>query len=120
VSLIGQKALVAVDKESGKYASAHDLRRSFGSRWSRAVMPAVLRRLMRHADIATTMGYYVDLDADEVAGDLWAKFGAADNTFGNTHQEQAAPAVRAGDLTPNVETGHEIGPVGVEPTTKGL
>jgi hypothetical protein len=30
-------------------------------------MPAVLRRLMRHSAIQTTMGYYVDLDSADVA-----------------------------------------------------
>ncbi len=127
VSAIGEKARVVVDKASGKYASAHDLRRSFGTRWAKKEMPAVLRRLMRHADIATTMGYYVDIDADEVAGDLWAKYGAAagntpaaGNTLGNTPPDGHTPAVTAGDSTPNVETGCEIGPVGIEPTTKGL
>lgn len=48
-------------------------------------MPAILKRLMRHADISTTMGYYVDMDADEMASDLWAKFGTEiGNTFGNS------------------------------------
>ncbi len=70
VSIIGQKARVVVDKATDKFASAHDLRRSFGTRWAKRVMPAVLKRLMRHADISTTMGYYVDMDADEVASDL--------------------------------------------------
>ena len=54
-----------------KYASAHDLRRSFGNRWAKRVMPAVLQQLMRHESIDTTMGYYVDLDADELAEDLY-------------------------------------------------
>ena len=36
-------------------------------------MPAVLRKLMRHANVQTTMQYYVDLDVDEMADDLWAK-----------------------------------------------
>ena len=55
-------------------------------------MPAVLKRLMRHASINTTMAYYVDLDADEVAGDLWAKFGntaAEGNNSGNIAPEAA-------------------------------
>jgi len=60
-----------VEKDVVKYASAHDLRRSFGSRWARKAMPAVLKRLMRHANIATTEKFYVDLNADEVAADLW-------------------------------------------------
>jgi integrase len=54
-----------------KYASAHDLRRAFGLRWSARVMPAVLQQLMRHEDISTTMRYYVGRDADAVADTLW-------------------------------------------------
>ncbi|HMP08139.1 MAG TPA: hypothetical protein PJ982_17460, partial [Lacipirellulaceae bacterium] len=38
-----------------EFASAHDLRRSFGFRWSRRVMPTILRELMRHESIDTTM-----------------------------------------------------------------
>jgi len=54
-----------------KYASAHDLRRAFGLRWSSCVMPAVLQELMRHESIETTMRYYVGRDADEAAEVLW-------------------------------------------------
>ena len=36
---------------------------------------------MRHSTIDTTLRYYVDLDADDVARELWAGFG---NTSGNT------------------------------------
>lgn len=74
-ALIGELARVVVhtDPRTGKvkFASAHDLRRSFGNRWAKKVMPAVLQRLMRHESIETTMGYYVDLDADELAEDLY-------------------------------------------------
>jgi integrase len=55
-----------------KYASAHDLRRAFGLRWSSRVMPPVLQQLMRHEDIETTMRYYVGRDAEAVADALWA------------------------------------------------
>ncbi len=88
-----------VNKADGKFASAHDLRRSFGTRWAKRVMPAVLKRLMRHASIQTTMGYYVDLDADEVADQLWAGWGeVADpptigNTIGNTDRKEAGKPV---------------------------
>jgi hypothetical protein len=34
-------------------------------------MPAVLQELMRHESIDTAMGFYVDLDADELAEDLY-------------------------------------------------
>jgi hypothetical protein len=39
-------------------------------------MPAVLQRLARHSSVQTTMTYYVDLDVDEMADDLWSKHGA--------------------------------------------
>jgi integrase len=55
---IGKAAGVKVSDGPGrklKFASAHDLRRSFGARWATRVMPAVLQKMMRHADISTTM-----------------------------------------------------------------
>ena len=60
-----------------KFASAHDLRRSFGTRWARQLMPAQLMVLMRHEDINTTMKYYVDLPASELAEELWQLQGSA-------------------------------------------
>ncbi len=67
----GRKKLV--EREVVKYASAHDLRRSFGTRWARKVMPATLKLLMRHSSVDATMSYYVEMDADEVAADLWSQ-----------------------------------------------
>jgi integrase len=72
-----------------KFASAHDLRRSFGTRWAKRVMPAVLQRLMRHAEITTTMKYYVTMDADAVADEVWGRKWEAGNTFGNNSPESA-------------------------------
>lgn len=78
---IGEKANIVVsekgniDKQTGKrkprYASAHDLRRSFGERWSLKVMPDVLMLLMRHANIDTTMKYYVGRNAQKAAEVVW-------------------------------------------------
>lgn len=74
----------------GKRASAHDLRRTFGTRWARKVMPAVLQRLMRHANIGTTMQYYVDLAVDEMADDLWKQHAPdVGNISGNIAPEPA-------------------------------
>ena len=86
VADIGKQAGVVVDADPRtgtptKFASAHDLRRAFGYRWAKRVMPAVLQKLMRHASIQTTMQYYVDLEADDVADVLWA---ASSNTFSNS------------------------------------
>jgi hypothetical protein len=49
---------------------------AFGSRWAKRVKTPVLMRLMRHASIETTMGYYVDLNVDDMADDLWANHSA--------------------------------------------
>ncbi len=83
VDKIGKTAGVIVNPLDGKTASAHDLRRTFGTRWARKVMPAVLQRLMRHANVQTTMQYYVDLEVDEVTDDLWANHPATDSALGN-------------------------------------
>lgn len=75
ISMAGERAGVVVNTSRGgktKYASAHDFRRSFGARWARRVMPIVLKELMRHESIETTMQYYVGINADETADALWA------------------------------------------------
>lgn len=69
---IGEAARVVVNQELGKFASAHDFRRAFGTRWAARVQPAILRELMRHQSIETTMRYYVGIQADEVYSQLKA------------------------------------------------
>jgi integrase len=66
-----------VDPDGGKtkYASAHDLRRSFGFRWSEHVMPAQLKELMGHESISTTMKYYVGRNAENTATALYKAVG---------------------------------------------
>lgn len=75
VGAIGKAANVVVwtHPKTGavKYASAHDLRRSFGFRWATRIMPAVLQKLMRHEDIQTTMTYYVEINAATTADAVW-------------------------------------------------
>jgi len=79
---IGEKANIVVgdkgniDKKTGKrkprFASAHDLRRSFGERCSLKVMPDVLMLFMRHANnIDTTMKYYVGRNGQKAAEVIW-------------------------------------------------
>jgi integrase len=99
VSKIGRKAGVIVrtdpaDPRKKKYASAHDLRRSFGDRWAARVMPAVLMELMRHESIETTLRYYVGANAERTAEVCWSAIpgaaagyaAACGNGFGNTPQ----------------------------------
>jgi len=76
---LGKAAKVKVDETSVKdtktgkakrksvWASAHDLRRSFGFRWARRVMPMVLKELMRHESVATTEKFYVGINAQRTA-----------------------------------------------------
>ena len=70
---VGRLANIVVSEggQKRKFASAHDLRRSFGLRWSERVMPQVLKELMRHASIETTMKYYVGQNAQRTAAQLW-------------------------------------------------
>ena len=100
---LGAPAMVVTNKAEGSFATAHDLRRSFGTRWAKRVMPAVLQRLMRHASIQTTMGFYVELNAANVADELWEKFGGAEagnlatynNPYNNGPERQQARSSRA-------------------------
>ncbi|QDU15491.1 site-specific tyrosine recombinase XerC [Gimesia maris] len=81
VADIGEKANVMVgdkgkkDKKTGerkpRFASAHDLRRAFGFRWSRRVKAFELKELMRHENIATTQEYYLEENAQDTARSIW-------------------------------------------------
>jgi integrase len=68
ISEAGRRAGVVVGNH---HATAHDFRRSFGERWSRRVTPAVLKELMRHRDIKTTLTYYVGENAERTANEVW-------------------------------------------------
>lgn len=95
ISSIGKAANVITNKAEKRFATAHDLRRSFGTRWAKKVAPAVLQKLMRHSSIKTTMMYYVDLDAEEV-GDLLRE--SAGNTLGNTTSSEGERRPLAGGV----------------------
>lgn len=77
VAAVGKAAGVKVaERPKGetvavKYASCHDLRRSFGDRWAARVMPQVLMELMRHESIETTLRYYVGRNAQQTASVLY-------------------------------------------------
>ena len=48
-------------------------------------MPTVLRELMRHETIQTTMQYYVGINAEATADELWNALGS---TLGSTRQDE--------------------------------
>jgi integrase len=93
VSDIGKAAGVKVytNPRTGKvkFASAHDLRRTFGERWAARLMPVQLMELMRHKNIETTLRYYVGANAQRTAQTIWAAF---------QQQGQASPPAPAPEV----------------------
>ncbi|HEX4069868.1 MAG TPA: site-specific integrase [Planctomycetaceae bacterium] len=92
IAEIGRAAIIKTKDMDGTpvYASAHDLRRSFGFRWAKRVMPAILQRLMRHKNIKTTMTYYAVQGEDETAAVVWDAYKAqVANEFANGSQKPA-------------------------------
>lgn len=77
VAQIGKRANVKVSSPEDRirFASLHDLRRSFGDRWSQKVMPNVLCQLMRHSSIETTQKFYLNRNSQVTAAMLWQQHG---------------------------------------------
>lgn len=77
VSDFGRKALILVDEnkrtKKKKFASAHDLRRSFLERWRNKVDAEVLQVLARHESLDTTQKYYLGEQAEKVAKAIWGE-----------------------------------------------
>ena len=93
VSDIGKAAGVKVytHPRTGKvkFASAHDLWRTFGERWAARLMPVQLMELMRHKNIETTLRYYVGANAQRTAQTIWTAF---------QQQGQASPPAAAPEV----------------------
>ena len=58
---VGQR-VIALAKRAGVKLTMRSLRRAFGCAYAAEVPAQVLQRLMRHADIKTTMAYYANVD----------------------------------------------------------
>jgi len=97
---------VVTNKAEGKYAGLHDLRRGglhpVGEAGHAPGSPAACPSCVNPAPLS----YYVDLDAADLAEDLWAKHpatpgntGGAGNTLGNNGPETTAEL--AGNTRPN-------------------
>ncbi len=68
VSRIGKASGAEVDGES---PTAHDLRRTFATRWASKVRPMTLQRMLRHSDLSTTLRFYVGLSVEDIGAELW-------------------------------------------------
>ena len=71
--------------------------KTLGTRWASRVKPATLQLLMRHKSIETTLKYYVNQDADEVADELWKAHSGLGNTLGNTPPKSTQKAEKGSD-----------------------
>ncbi len=85
-------AIAKIKVNESKFASSHDLRRAFGVRWAKLVMPKILQELMRHADIKTTMKYYVGAMAEDAADAVWQAMQRSGNSSGNSPQDPVSEA----------------------------
>lgn len=84
ISQLGKRANIRVSETPTrtpgiidvKYASAHDLRRSFGERWALIVEPNLLMEMMRHSTFETTKKFYLTRNARDYSQrikQLWQK-----------------------------------------------
>ncbi len=74
ISKIGEKARITVDEgnprtgSAVKYASCHDLWRTFATKlYESDLPPDLIRKLMRHADIRTTERFYLQSNTQKDA-----------------------------------------------------
>jgi integrase len=74
-----QKAIKAINEEmkvnNKKWKdipnyTIHDLRRTFGSKYAKRLMPLELMKLMRHKDVETTLRYYVNMEMNDIVDKL--------------------------------------------------
>ena len=82
ITKIGEAAgiqVAPINPRTGKpkYASAHDLRRSFAQGLAYRVRPAVLKLAMRHKSHLTTDKFYVGADAQAAAEAMWQASGSS-------------------------------------------
>lgn len=87
------------------YATAHDLRRAFGTRWAPRVNSRILMEMMRHASIQTTEKYYLVGNARDTCATLWATMGPGSpgepgNKTGNKGPEEQTAADAQNTLAP--------------------
>ncbi len=110
VSSIAEAGGVVVDPHTGQTATCHDLRRTYGQRLALSgVSPYELKELMRHADIKTSMAYYIDLSHEDIAANLHRRFAAQDAPVGDTFGDTCPSDVSADKIEPHVFSRNSSG-----------
>jgi hypothetical protein len=74
------------------------------------VKPPVLKQMMRHTDISTTMKFYVELDTADIAAEIWAS--VPPNVNPNVNPAPPAPS---GDNKEKAATPCEVAASGAAP-----
>jgi hypothetical protein len=85
-------------QRGGRVASHHFVRR-----WASRAKPATLQLLMQHRSIETTLKYYVDQDADDVADELWRAFPNLGKSSGKSRRK-SPHSEGTGSVDPSPET----------------
>lgn len=73
VSEIGEAAGVVTNRETGKFASSHDIRRAFYDWCAEKYGKKIASLLMRHADEQTTDTFYNTHEAEQLGDLLWSQ-----------------------------------------------
>jgi integrase len=87
-------------RKAGVRLTMKSLRRGFGCRYAGKVPAQVLQKLMRHANIKTTMDYYANVDQAVEE----AVLGPKRNSSRNNRPAEAAPACKPSDVNPCPES----------------
>jgi len=90
-ALSDRVALLA--KRAGVRLTFHSLRKGFGCRHAGRVPAQVLQRLMRHANIATSMAFYANIDAAVEEAILGPKDNGSRNRPAEQHGPEQSPDV---------------------------
>jgi integrase len=93
--------VVRLAKKAGVPLTMHALRRGFGCRYASKVEAQVLQRLMRHSNIAVTMGYYANVDSAVME----AVLGPQRNNPRNTDPETSQ---KVSESKPQIQSGQEL------------
>jgi integrase len=92
------KRIISLARKAGVRLSMHTLRKGFGCRYAGKVPAQVLQKLMRHANIKTTMDYYANVDDAVMEAVLGAKRNSSRNRQAESAPLPAEPdAVNADD-----------------------
>jgi integrase len=91
-------------RRAGLKLSMHTLRKGFGCRYAGRVPAQVLQKLMRHANIRTTMDFYANVDAAVEEAVFGPRCNTSRNTPAPNAPEPSTPQLPDDSLNPNLDS----------------